>query len=449
MRATPSASQTSARARRARERRLSALHTEDLLVSAGGAAPDAPSALGSVDTIDAPADAAAKARSGRRRARVVIRGGAPRQPEYPAGHAPVETPASTSPSRSSSRSVRRRRGARSADPSAARRCVIRGDCSLNISQRRFLRLRRCSPPSLPRRGPPRSLPRALRRRVFLLGFRASSERLLRETHPDPRSLRSPRSRPVFVLLFQSVSAFSAPEAGERVSTSRAPLQPRRLLRLPRARRRLFMFHDDTFLDGEHASRHLVRAPEHAEVKRRRELGVSPQRKPRQSASAELARQRHTMEYASQYRSCAHTRSARSVNVRGRPSASTSERASSDAAAGMASAATAHPYDVRNDGVKKNKTHPTIGSVVLSSARLSAALARANPDRRSAHAKERSVRSAVASRSRLPRSRGFATNDESGPADFPDWRRRRSPNLPLATCGATARVMRTARGSWET
>ena len=142
-------------------------------------------------------------------------------------------PASTSPSRSSSRSVRRRRGARSADPSAARRCVIRGDCSLNISQRHVLAIASMFSSLAPSSRPaPLSLPRALRRRVFLLGFRASSERLLRETHPDPRSLRSPRSRPVFVLLFQSVSAFSAPEAGERVSTSRAPLQPRRLLRPP-------------------------------------------------------------------------------------------------------------------------------------------------------------------------------------------------------------------------
>jgi hypothetical protein len=66
-----------------------------------------------------------------------------------------------------------------------------------------------------------------------------------------------------------------------------------------------------------------------------------------------------MEYASQYRSCAQMRRSRSPGARGRPPASTLDSASSEEAAGSTSAATAHPYAVRNVGVKKKMAHPTV------------------------------------------------------------------------------------------
>ena len=87
-----------------------------------------------------------------------------------------------------------------------------------------------------------------------------------------------------------------------------------------------------------------------------------------------------MLYASQYRNKAHIFLERSCVERAPPSAATflNPRASKDAAAGKASAAVAHPYRVRNVGVKKKTAHPIIGRLALSSANPSAVDARRNP-----------------------------------------------------------------------
>ena len=109
------------------------------------------------------------------------------------------------------------------------------------------------------------------------------------------------------------------------------------------------------------------------------------RAPRDSSRVRL----QIMLYASQYRSCALTRLALSRVDRRRPDRSATRSASKALAVGSANAATATPYVVKKDGVKKNTQHPIIGNVVLSSASASVAPARLNPARVRAHANARS------------------------------------------------------------
>ena len=115
---------------------------------------------------------------------------------------------------------------------------------------------------------------------------------------------------------------------------------------------------------------------------------------------------HSMLYASQYRNCAHIRLERSCAVRGVPSAwFFVASASRDAAAGSASAAVAHPYRVRNVGVKKNTAHPIIGKLALSSAKPSAVPARLSPRKRSPYATPRRDLCALRSSTRRTRRIG--------------------------------------------